>query len=296
MTSSGLTVALWALNLDQRLAGPDDFLGMLDSRLAAAAAGGAAVLVLPEYTSAVWLNWAPDDLGPAREVGWMAGEAGRILPAVPDLVRRHDVALLAGSMPAAVPGGHRNRARLFLPDGHEVAQDKLCLTPVEREPRSWWLEPGDAIRIIHWRGLRIAMLICLDIEQPALAARLACEGVDLILVPSQTARRSGFARVIACAQARAVELMCAIALAGCIGPAGAERFSNVGGAAAFIPCEPSLGSTGRVVETGPLETTEGHGPLVVATLPLGEIRRLREGGAEVWRGAWRADEIRIEPG
>jgi predicted amidohydrolase len=295
VTSNGLTLALWALNLDQGLDRPEDWLDQLERRLAEAAAGGAELLALPEYASAVWLNWAPAGTTADREVAWMAGQAERqILPALPGLVRRHGIALLAGSMPADMAGTHRNRGHLFLPDGRHETQDKLCLTPVEREPRSWFLSPGDVLRIVEWRGWRIAVLICLDVELPALAARLASERIDLILVPSQTARRSGLARVTACARARAIELMCATAIAGCIGPAGVERFSNVGGTAAFIPCETSLGSTAILLEDCPYDTVDGPGPLTFARLPLGEIRRLRTDGAEVWPGPWRAEHVRIE--
>lgn len=291
-----LTVALWALNMDQRFAEPDDWLAQLDRRLDESRAAGASLLALPEYTSAAWWGWAPVGTTPEREVAWMAGAADALLAAMAGLAALHEVALLAGSMPAAVGDGtYRNRAWLLLPDGRRVGQDKLCLTPAERDPASWRLEPGDGVvRVVGWRGLRIATLVCLDIELPALAARLAHEQVDLILVPSQTARRAGFARVTTCAKARAVELMCATCVVGCIGRAGVERFPNVGGAAAYLPCERELGSSGLLIEDGPYDGADGPGPLTLVHLPLGLIRELRDGAAEVWPGAWTAAHVGVE--
>lgn len=296
MNPLNITIALWALNLDQPLARRDDWLDQVDRRMADATRGGAELLVLPEYASAAWLSFAPAALAADLEVGWMAGEARNILPAVHELARHHELAVLAGSCPALEGGAYRNRAWLLLPDGRAISQDKLCLTPAECDPRSWLLEPGHLVQIVEWQGVRLAILVCLDVELPALAARLAYERVDLILVPSQTAGETGFARVTACARARAVELMCATCVAGCIGPAGSERFSNVGGAAAYVPCEPALGTSGIVLEEGPFQTTSGPGPLFFARLPLAEIRRLRAGAAEVWPGAWRADHVRIVSG
>ena len=44
--------------------------------------------------------------------------------------------------PAAGRAALRNRAWLLLPDGRRIAQDKLCLTPVERNPAGWNLTTG----------------------------------------------------------------------------------------------------------------------------------------------------------
>jgi predicted amidohydrolase len=139
------------------------------------------------------------------------------------------------------------------------------------------------------------MPICLDIEQPALAAVLQPLDLDLLLVPSMTAQPSGQARVTGCAKARAVELMAAVATVGCIGATAlpAPR-PNVGGAAVYLPCEPSLGHTGVAVEALWAAHTEGPGPLVLARdLPIATIRALRHGRAEVWPGPWSAAHVRI---
>lgn len=297
--SGSLTLALWATNLGPPVETVEAWADRVDARLAEAAADEARLLVMPEYAAEQWLSFKPPGLLPHEEIAWMAEQAPGALALLRPLVARHGVALLAGTMPWAVGGAHRNRAWLLLPDGREIAQDKLVLTPGEQDPASWNLSGGDEIRLVEWAGLRIATLVCLDVEVPALACRLAPLGLDLLLVPSMTAQLSGHHRVFGCARARAVELMCAVAVTGCIGSAtgSTQNPTNVSGAAAYVPCEPALGHTGVHVAAGPFDGADGHDPLVIArNLPLGAIRRLRAGAAEVWPGAWEAGHVTVRDG
>ncbi|MFO1070968.1 MAG: nitrilase-related carbon-nitrogen hydrolase [Geminicoccaceae bacterium] len=294
MTAS-LTLALWAVNMAQAPASVAEAAARIDRRLAEAAAAGADLLVLPEYLSEQWLAFAPSGLPETAEVAWMGGCGAELLERLHPLPARYGVALLAGTWPVQDRGRWVNRAHLLLPDGRVHVQDKLCLTPSEDDPEAWQLQPGDELRILAWRGLRLAVLVCLDIEQPALAARLQAADLDLVLVPSMTRFASGHARVSGCARARAVELTAAVAMVGCIGsvPLHPPR-PNTGGAAVYLPCEPALGHAGVAVEALWAARTDGDGPLVLARdLPLGTVRALRHGDAEVWPGAWSADRIRI---
>jgi predicted amidohydrolase len=292
-----LTLALWATNLSTPLNGLGAWAAHVEARMAEAAAAGAKLLVMPEYACEAWLSFKPAGLAPTQEIAWMAAQAPAALDLLRPLPARHGVALLAGTMPWAAAGGFRNRAWLLLPDGRAVAQDKLSLTPGEQDPESWVLTPGDALHIVGWEGLKVVVLTCLDIEMPALAVKLAPLNPDLILVPSMTGKLSGYSRVFGCAKARAVELMCAVGATGTTGcaPGTTQNPSNVSACALYVPCEPSLGLTGVLGATPPTGGEEaGDGPLLmVRDIPFAEIRRLRESGAEVWPGAWRADHIAI---
>src|SRR3546814_10116506 len=70
-------------------------------------------------------------------------------------------------MPWDTGAGFANRAWLLLPDGRAIAQDKLCLTPGEQDAASWDLVPGDTLQVVEWEGLKVVILICLDVEMPA---------------------------------------------------------------------------------------------------------------------------------
>jgi len=290
------TLALWATNLSTPLNGLGAWVAQIEAKLAEAAASGAKLLVMPEYACEAWLSFKPAGLPPDQEIPWMAEQAPAALDLLRPLPASHGVGLLAGTMPWSEADGFRNRAWLLLPDGRAVAQDKLSLTPGEQDPETWDLKPGDELHIVEWEGLKIATLVCLDIEMPALSVKLAPLNPDLVLVPSMTGKLSGYSRVFSCAKARAVELLCAVAATGTVGraPGSTQNPTNVSACALYIPCEPSLGLTGVLGATPPLSEDSGDGPLlVVRDIPFAEIRRLRESGAEVWPGAWRADHITV---
>ncbi|MEJ2677012.1 MAG: nitrilase-related carbon-nitrogen hydrolase [Acidihalobacter sp.] len=270
------TVALWAVNMAKPLRNLDEWLSGVEAKLAEAAAGGADILVIPEYVSEQWLQYAPADLPTDQEIDFMATEGEKALPALSGLAVKHGVALLAGSFPIAAPGRdpdgapHVNRAHLFLPDGRRIVHDKLSLTPSEMDPAGWNLNTGSRITLVEWNGLRLAMLICLDIEMPALSVALAQHA----------------------AKARAVELQTAVCVVGCIGSIPSDTRPNYSGAAVYLPCEEAFGYDGRFAEIAGAAATEADGPLLIARdIPVADLRRMRQGGAEVWPGAWSAAHV-----
>lgn len=291
-------IALWATNLGQHFTSLDGWLDHVRARAREAAAGGARLLIMPEYACEAWLGFKPEGLPPEGEIAWLAGIAAEALPALRRLAQDCGIALLPGTMPWTVAGGFRNRACLLSADGRAMAQDKLSLTPFERDPASWLLQPGERLRLVELDGLKVAVLICLDVEMPALSCLLAPLAPDLVLVPSMTAMASGHARVFGCAKARAVELMCAVACTGVVGvaPGTTQNDSNVSGNAAYLPCEPALGYTGVLLETPAVDGLAGEEPFDLVDLPIGAIRALRAGGGEVWPGAWSAGHVRIAQG
>lgn len=293
-----LTVALWAVNMADAPPSIEAAARRIEARMDEAAAAGADLLALPEYLSEPWLTLSPRVLHDTEEVAFMAERGAELLELLRPLPARYDLALLAGTWPVRAQRRWLNRAHLLLPDGRVATQDKLCLTPSEKDPEGWMLGVGNEVRVVEWGGTRIAVLICLDVEQPALAARLQAADLDLVLVPSMTRLASGHARVTACARARAVELMATVCVVGCIGatPLDPPR-ANTGGGAAYLPCEPALDYTGVAVEATGRTETRGPGPLVYARdLPLGRVRDLRHGGAEVWPGPWPGANLRIVEG
>jgi predicted amidohydrolase len=296
LAPANLSLALWATSLSTPLNGLGAWAAHVEAKMAEAAAAGARLLIMPEYACEAWLSFKPAGLAPDREIAWMAEQAPAALDLLRPLPAKHGIGLLAGTMPWPVAEGFTNRAWLLLPDGRVIAQDKLSLTPGEQDPETWDLVPGRELRIVEWEGLKIATLVCLDIEMPALSVKLAPLKPDLLLVPSMTGKLSGHSRVFGCAKARAVELMCAVGATGTIGraPGSTQNPTNVSACALYVPCEPSLGMNGVLESIPPLADHEGDGPVLYAhNIPFGEIRRLREAGAEVWPGAWRADHLSV---
>ena len=299
-----LTAALWAINLEPPASTLTAWVAGVEARMADAQAAGARLLVLPEFACAQWLSFAPLGLPVDQQVPWLASLTGEALAALRPLPARYGVALLPGTMPfdaagrQAGPPQHFNRAWLLLPDGRAFTQDKLCLTPSEQNPAGWMLTPGATVNVIPWEGLRVAIVVCLDVEFTSLWAHLAKLDLDLVLVPAKTDMLSGYYRVFGCAKARAIEMQTIVCAVGAVGtPLGNPAVDTVvGGAAAFLPCEAALGDTGIASALEPHAAASGLSPLLYAPdLPIGSCRRIRHGAAEaeVWPGSWAADHITV---
>lgn len=307
MPKTGPVLGLWIQNLSHPAPAPGAWAQEVVTQLEQAAAQGTDILVLPEYACEAWLYGAPSDMTEAGETAYMAQQAASILPALQDAVNRTGTALVAGSTPWILPDTQkpRNRAWVLLPGGKTVIHDKLVLTPPEDEPGGWRMEPGNNITTFSYKGVRYAVLICLDIEMPYLSWLMADSDIDILLVPSYTASLGGYSRVNSCAKARAVELMCAVAVTGCIGeitlPWRREHTICTGGASIYLPCEESLGGHGILMEATPANSSEEPYRVVTSgPIPVATIRKLRHGGAAVWPGKWPASDriqaIRTEEG
>jgi len=289
-------IALWSFNLGRAPQSVAALAGMIVEGLERAAAEGAKLLVIPEYVGETCLAFKPDGLLPNQEMSFLADTGEELFSLLAGIPQKLGVSLLAGSWPVKTGRGLTNTAVLLTADGREIRQDKLSLTPFEQEEDIWHLVPGTELKVFELDGLKMAILICLDIEMPALSCLLAREEVDVILVPSMTEKLSGYHRVFGCAKARAVELMCAVAACGVIGcsKGTTQNDTNVSGAALFLPCEEELGYTGVGGELAPSGGEDGKDLFLVAPVPVAAIRALRGGGAEVWPGSWSAEQIVLD--
>ncbi len=288
---SDLAISLWAANLGAPVKSLEDWLGRVATMVASCKERGSELVVMPEYACVAWLAFAPA-MGIPEELAWLAERAEEALTALRSLARRQDIGLIAGTMPVRFEDGFANRAILLSRDGDHM-QDKLALTPWERDNEGWELEPGRTLRVITWRGARIAITICLDAEVPALSTILSDLDVDLLVVPSMTSSRAGYGRVFSCAKARAVELACPVAAVGAVGTLALRNRQeiNISGASLFIPCEPGR-DDGVVAAIGPFDSHADEAVLHV-TAPIDACRALRRGGAEVWPPELR-DDLEVE--
>lgn len=300
MSTGTITVAHWAMNYSQPLASIDAWLKLVEEKMAEAAAQKADILMLPEHLAEHWMHFAPANVKLAEETGWMADTAAKVWPKLQTLSQQTGVALVAGSTAwrHEETGNCRNRSWMFFPDRAPVFHDKLVLTPSEKDPLDGWLfETGDVLNVFEWRGLRLSLVICLDIEMPALAHKMAGLDIDLLLVPSMTTKVAGYNRVYNCARARAVELMTAVAVVGNVGGAkkgGKARETYQSGAAVYIPSEALFGHTGIFSELPLHGTAEGTGHVLYSrNIPVMDIRAVRHGQAEAWPGPWDADHVRL---
>lgn len=299
--ATGFNLSLWALNLSQRIASCDEWIGMVKDELTNAAAKRADILLMPEYACEQWMAFAPSDVKPTQELAWMSAQAisNNVVGKLQDAVKETGVALVAGTIPWPVEGkdnAFTNRTWTLFPDREPIFYDKLVMTPFEKNPDGWTLTTGKELKIYEWRGVRFGQVVCLDIEMPALSTKLAEKNIDILLVPSMTEKASGYHRVFDCAKARAVETMASVAVAGCVGTpwhGDKPRYGNYGGAAVFVPCEELLGSTGVLSQIPGKNISEGNGEILHVSIPVETIRNIRMNKPEAWPGPWNAMHVDV---
>lgn len=185
---------------------------------------------------------------------------------------------LSGFEPFVIPGkfvvfgskitGGRNR--LFLSDGLDVhAYDKQRLTPSESH-----LQAGREPAVFNFKGCKIAVLVCFDIEFPELAAQLRPHAPELLLVPAATETNLGYERVNRCASARSVELGCAVITCHLIGQSQVTLVgSNVGCHHMYLPSQSLFSDHQR--HAGFVQPHRGGHIRADFSIPIDAIRRQR---------------------
>ncbi len=232
----------------------DAYAAKLERIVAEGAAGGAELLVLPEYACMEAAAFCPGAGDAQAELAGVCALQPRLLALFTGLARRHRIWLVPGSMPeGAPPGPVHNRAPLINPQGHASFQDKRTMTRFEAE--RWGVAPGALPRVFDTPWGRIGIAICYDVEFPTLVRAQVEQGAWLILAPSCTDSLHGFNRVRLSARARALENQCFVAVAPTVGlaPLLATLDENHGYAAVFGPVDRGFPEDG-VIARGALDT------------------------------------------
>lgn len=127
----------------------------------------------------------------------------------------YNINIITGSMPFIENDSLYNVGYLCHRNGKTERFTKLHITP--NELSYWGMSGGDKVRIFNTDAGKIGILICYDVEFPELSRILAMKGMQILFVPFLTDTQNGFTRVKRCAQARAIENECYVAIAGCVG-------------------------------------------------------------------------------
>ncbi len=239
------------------------------------AATGAELLIFPEYAAieqaACFGAEVYNDLQVTlHKVAELA--ASRVALHA-DLAKRYGVHILVGSGPVLKSdGSFVNACQLVTPEGAAGEQEKLVMTPFERD---WGISAGGPVRVFQTRIGTFGIAICYDSEFPLLVRAMAEAGADVVLVPSCTERVSGYHRVRTGCLARALENTIATVQSPTVGDAPwspAVDF-NAGAAGVYVPSEHGVSDDG-IVAQGKLNAAEW----VTAKIDLARLRRIRETG------------------
>lgn len=211
---------------------------------------GSDFILFPEFFNAP-LMVRYNELSQAEAMRKLADFAMPIVRKMREFAVSYNVNIIAGSMPVLDKGKLYNSAWYCGRDGACEEIRKIHITPSERE--SYGMVGGNSVRAIDTDCGKIGILICYDIEFPELSRLLREQGAHILFVPFMTDLQAGYNRVRFCAQARAVENECFVAIAGSVG--NLPRVDNMdiqfSQSAVFSPSDFAFPSNGIVAEATP---------------------------------------------
>ena len=247
---------------------PDAYVSLLTDRVLESWASGADMVVFPEFS---WMGLerfveGVDKLAGVSELFW-----NDLYPSLQVTLQNERKAAVLGTVPFRENDGRlRNRAPI-MSEGRWLHQDKIHLTPWESD-----FTGGGPLHIWNFRGHRLAVVICLDVEVPEISAALRGCVLDLMLVPSATENLLGVERVGRCADARAVELGCHVGLCHLVGTTESTLVDeNMGQLAVFSPSQSPFLDLQRQNRSGILTDGFHLKPVTLDMGALGAMRALR---------------------
>ncbi|MEP4533251.1 MAG: bifunctional GNAT family N-acetyltransferase/carbon-nitrogen hydrolase family protein [Cyclobacteriaceae bacterium] len=171
-------------------------------------------ILFPEFFNAP-LMAEFNHLGPAEAMRGLAKYTESIREKFTEFAISYNVNIITGSMPEIRDGKLYNVSFLCRRDGSWESTDKIHITP--SEVSSWGMTGGDRVKVFDTDAGKIGILICYDVEFPELSRLYAEQEMQILFVPFLTDTQNGYNRVRYCAQARAIENECYVAIAGCVG-------------------------------------------------------------------------------
>ncbi len=192
----------------------DEFLHQAEFFVDAVAGYNSDLVLFPELLNAPLLkNFNQEN--PAEAMRSLAEYSDEIRTAFVNMALSYNINIVAGSVPQLKDGYLYNVSYVCRRDGTWDEQYKLHITPDEAQ--YWGLKGGDRLRIFDTDIGKIGVLICYDVEFPELSRNLVDKGMTMLFVPYWTDTKNAYLRVRRCAQARAIENECYVAISGSVG-------------------------------------------------------------------------------
>lgn len=186
----------------------------------------------------------------------------------------YNINIITGSMPEIQNDRLYNVGYLCHRDGRIERFEKIHVTP--DEVKIWGMEGGSHLQVFDTDCGKIGILICYDVEFPELSRLLANEGMDILFVPFLTDTQNGYSRVRHCAQARAIENECYVAIAGSVGnlPNVHNMDIQYSQSIVFTPCDFAFPSNGIKAEA-----TTNTEMILIADVDITLLRELNQYGS-----------------
>lgn len=265
-----LGVIQWQMRLFKNL---DAFMDQVEFFANAVSDYRADFMVLPEFFNTPLMaefNDLPEPVAIRRLADYTVPVRDRLC----ELAISYNVNIVGGSMPLLDDGKLYNVAYLYRRDGSYEEYRKIHITP--NEVKHYGMVGGNEIRAFDTDCGKVGMVICYDVEFPELGRILAQQGIQILFVPFLTDTQNGYSRVRHCAQARAIENECYVAIAGCVGnlPKVHNMDINFAQSAVFTPSDFQFPTNAVKAEATP--NTE---MVLIADVDLSLLKELHEQGS-----------------
>jgi predicted amidohydrolase len=211
---------------------------------------------------------------PVEAMRSLAAYTEEIRAAFVSMAISYNTNIIAGSLPLLEGDSLYNVSFLCRRDGTWDMQHKLHITPDEAQ--YWGFKGGDEIKIFDTDIGKIGILVCYDVEFPELSRNLADRGMTILFVPFLTDTKNAYLRVRRCAQARAIENECYVAISGSVGnlPKVENMDIQYSQSAVFTPSDFAFPHDAIAAEATP--NTE---MTLMVDLDLDLLKELREQGS-----------------
>jgi len=231
-------------------------------------------LVMPEYFTAQLFSTMPSSIDPIKAINRLADASDKYIAMFKRLAKQHQLYIVGGSTVIRRADGHLyNVAHFFTPTGKVYTQDKLHITPWERQ--AWNIRPGSGLKVFHTPMGRIAIQVCYDIEFPEVSRLLALAGAEVIFVPFSTDEKKAYYRIRYSAHARSVENYIYTVISGNAGNLPNKQYLlNYSQSAILTPSDFAFPTHGVAAEADPNVET-----VVVGELALSNLAKQREVGS-----------------
>lgn len=229
--------------------------------------------LFPEFFNAP-LMAGNNHLPVAEAIRELAGHTETIVKKFSELAISYNINVITGSMPEIRDDLLYNVGYLCKRDGTTERYEKLHVTPDEE--KVWGMQGGSELKTFDTDCGKIGILICYDSEFPELSRLLADEGMDILFIPFLTDTQNGYSRVRHCAQARAIENECYVAIAGSVGnlPKVHNMDIQYAQSMVFTPCDFSFPANGIKAEA-----TANTEMILIADVDIDLLRELNQFGS-----------------
>lgn len=265
-----LGLVQWQMRLFQSV---DDFLHQVEFFVDSLSGYKADFAVFPELFNAPLME-KYNNLSEPEAIRNLAQYSTFFVEKFSEMAIAYNINIVTGSMPEIVNEKLYNVGYLCHRDGRVDRYEKIHITPNEKSV--WGMQGGDQLKVFDTDAGKVGILICYDAEFPELSRLLANEGMEILIIPFLTDTQNAYSRVRNCAQARAIENECYVAITGSIGNLPNVNNMDIQYAQSMVltPCDFGFPANGIKAEATP--NTE---MVLVADVDLDLLRELNMFGS-----------------